>query len=78
MSLVSQINANNIRSFSYDPATRFVGITEKLNDKYYFIIYDLQSGNEIKRIQISSFYLHFMNSTLYSSEGYYLKLNLKH
>ncbi len=63
--------------YYYDIADNFMGITMKKNDKYYFVIYNLRNGEQLKEVQVADYYnYYFANSILFTAYGYYLPLML--
>ena len=78
MSTVSSINVDFPGKFSYDSKTDCIGLTTGRDDQCYYVVYDLNSGKEIKKIHIYNIgFYYLVNSILFSSNGYYLPLNLK-
>ncbi len=78
MSTVLSINVNSPGKFSYDSQTSCLGVITGTDAQRYFIIFDLNSGKEVKRVHVfSNDFFYIANSILFSSGGYYLPLNLK-
>jgi hypothetical protein len=77
MSIISSMSVGSASTLCYDPATGYIGFAGRLDDEFYYFVYDINTWREIKRVHIcDDFGYGIANSILFNYEGYYLPLNL--